>query len=240
MNEKAEAAHDQAHDEQDLAAQQRAASSALATTILSFLALIATGLGLYYVRETLRATLKAVEDTGQATEAMREANRIAETSSRAWLTLEMEHGFYSDRTDRDEILFFANLKITNIGGTPAQNVTVETASVPDVIRNEFHDLVIISENLADQFSDLEHMVVFPNSTESFQAIFSVPVSTTGFGPVAFPDIMIIVNYRLGNGLAAQTSARFLAEHGDGHREIFQGQALPDDFRFARTGYIRVT
>jgi hypothetical protein len=227
-------------EQADLRAQQDMALYALLMFIASAATVIITAVGVWLVKRTLDATLKAVEDTSEATEAMREANQIAEIATRPWLTLEMEHGFSSGHTDGEKILFFANLQIANIGGTPAQNVSVETADVPDVIRNEFGDLFAISENLSDQFSDLEHMVVFPSSTETFQAIFSTPFTETGAGTVAFPDILIVVNYRLGNGSAAQTSARFISTHGNGEREVFRGERLPEDFDFERAGYIRVT
>ncbi len=67
--EKVEAAQDQAHDEQDLSAQQRAANAALASSIIGALTLIATGIGLWFIRRTLDATLRAVEEAEQGTRA---------------------------------------------------------------------------------------------------------------------------------------------------------------------------
>lgn len=75
--EKVEAAQEQARDEQDLIAQQKAANSALISAVVAFATLILTGVGVWYVKQTLEATLEAVEDTGQATRAMQEANSIA-------------------------------------------------------------------------------------------------------------------------------------------------------------------
>jgi hypothetical protein len=85
--EKVEAAQEQARGEQDLSAQQKAANAALISAIVAFFTLILSGVGVWYVRGTLRATLKAVEDTGKATEAMLEANRIARSGKRPIMTL---------------------------------------------------------------------------------------------------------------------------------------------------------
>jgi hypothetical protein len=75
--EKVEAAQEQARGEQDLSAQQKAANSALLSAIIAFATLILSGVGVWYVKRTLEATLEAVEDTSKATAAMQEANDIA-------------------------------------------------------------------------------------------------------------------------------------------------------------------
>lgn len=89
VNEKVETAYQTAHDQQDLSAQQRAASSALLTTALSFMALVLSAFGVWFIKRTLDATLKAVEETGNATAEMKAANEIAKAStdrqSRAYL-----------------------------------------------------------------------------------------------------------------------------------------------------------
>lgn len=104
--ERVEASGEQANAEQDLSAQQRAATSGLASAVVAFLTLIVTGIGVWFVKRTLDATLTAVEDTSLATKAMGEQNRIAflavaeakqanliakeaaSLSSRPWLGLE--------------------------------------------------------------------------------------------------------------------------------------------------------
>lgn len=64
-------------NERDLAAQLKAADWAMWAAIIAGAQLLATIIGLYFVKRTLDATLEAVEDTGKATKAMEEANRIA-------------------------------------------------------------------------------------------------------------------------------------------------------------------
>ena len=71
--EKVEASQEQARGEQDLSAQQRAATSALVTAILSGIALILSGVGVWFIKGTLDATLEAVKETGNANKIARES-----------------------------------------------------------------------------------------------------------------------------------------------------------------------
>ncbi|MFQ3895322.1 hypothetical protein [Sphingobium sp. R-7] len=79
--EKVESSNEQANTDKDLTAQFRAADSALFSAVFTFLTLAISGLGVWYVKRTLDATLKAVEDTSKATDAMLLANRIAQEAS---------------------------------------------------------------------------------------------------------------------------------------------------------------
>lgn len=72
---------DQQRADADLQAQQDMAFYALLMLVATFATVIITGAGVWLVKRTLDATLRAVEDTGKATEAMLEANAIARASS---------------------------------------------------------------------------------------------------------------------------------------------------------------
>ena len=117
VNEKTKSAYQTAHDEQDLSAQQRAASSALVTAVLSFIALVLSGVGVWYVKRTLDATLKAVEDTGNATNAMLRQTELAEREQRPWVVIEagtpkiIRKGFVT--------FIFVDVVFKNIGKTVA-------------------------------------------------------------------------------------------------------------------------
>jgi hypothetical protein len=137
--EKVEAAQEQARGEQDLSAQQKAASAALLSALIAFATLILSGFGVWYVKRTLEATLEAVEDTGKATEAMEKQNRIAEDTAkrqlRAYVSTddEMVVGFYHG----GPAIFSA--KIHNRGQTPAYDLkvwSIVTASIenPDTAK----------------------------------------------------------------------------------------------------------
>lgn len=75
-------------NESDLAAQWKAADWAMWAAIIAGAQLIATALGLYYVKRTLDATLEAVEDTGLATRAMERQNELAAIAQRPWVKLD--------------------------------------------------------------------------------------------------------------------------------------------------------
>lgn len=126
--EKVQASQEQARGEEDLRAQQKAANSALLSAIISFLALIVTGAGVWFVKRTLEATLEAVEDTGKATVAMQEANEIArdgmEKQLRAYVHPEVvESGPQPDNTDQNFGWAFA-IRWKNSGITPAVSASI--------------------------------------------------------------------------------------------------------------------
>ncbi|MBP6363610.1 MAG: hypothetical protein KA233_07550 [Novosphingobium sp.] len=122
VSEKAETAYQTAHDEQDLSAQQRAASSALVTAILSFLALALSGVGVWFVKRTLDATLEAVEDTGKATQAMERQNELAQHAQRPWLKIEVRIT-KAENTGTGIVLRY-EAKVTNIGKMVAERCAV--------------------------------------------------------------------------------------------------------------------
>ena len=74
--------------ESDLAAQWKAADWVMWAGIIAGAQLIATALGLYFVKRTLDATLEAVEDTGKATQAMERQNELAARQQRPWIWIE--------------------------------------------------------------------------------------------------------------------------------------------------------
>jgi hypothetical protein len=84
--------------ESDLAAQWEAAEWSKWAGIAALAQIIATIIGLYFLKGTLDATLKAVEDTGKATEAMREANiiakRVGEAAVQAHILIESLKGVF--------------------------------------------------------------------------------------------------------------------------------------------------
>jgi hypothetical protein len=119
--ERVESSQEQARGEQDLSAQQRAATSALAAAVIALLTLTITGIGVWFVKRTLDATLQAVEDTSKATHAMREANEIARDMARH----ERRPYLYPNRT---EILRTDNgwvdvlIELKNFGRGPARKL----------------------------------------------------------------------------------------------------------------------
>jgi len=72
-------------DQRDLIAQESAALWGFWIAVFALLQLAATIVGLIFIKRTLDATWKAVEDTGKATHEMQEANSIARKISAAEL-----------------------------------------------------------------------------------------------------------------------------------------------------------
>ena len=113
-------------EERDLAAQEASAGMAFWIALIALCQLVATIWGLLYIRGTLRATLKAVEDTSEATEAMRSANVIAEN------TAERQLRAYVVGKDHVVEQFFNNgrakfiVRLHNSGQTPAYEVRCVT------------------------------------------------------------------------------------------------------------------
>lgn len=119
VNEKVETAYQTAHDEQDLSAQQRAASSALAAAMIGFLTLAISIVGVWFVKRTLDATLEAVEDTGNATRAMLRQNEISERTQRPWVTVGVENVVL--KRDGGAMRMEADIVMRNVGQIVARN-----------------------------------------------------------------------------------------------------------------------
>ncbi len=84
-----EASEEISRTEQDLTAQQRAATSALVAAIVSALTLIVTAVGVWFVKRTLDATVEAVKDTSEATASMKEQTRLMANAQRPWLDFDI-------------------------------------------------------------------------------------------------------------------------------------------------------
>jgi hypothetical protein len=202
--EKAQASQEQALAEQDLSAQQRAATSALFSALLAFAALIVTSVGVWFVKRTLDATLIAVEDTSAATEAMREANAIARSGQRPILVFEdigfepwIEGSLASSGVDM--ALCFANFK--NIGPMPAMTVScsIQRAYTSGNPTSEHVDHLLNTPGMRDL---QPHVVPSGNSHRSPGiAINSLDLgqgsafAAAYFGPRRFMLLVITVRYR---------------------------------------------
>jgi hypothetical protein len=108
-------------EKRDLAAQEASAAWAFWVALFAGFQIIATIIGLYYIKRTLDATLTAVEDAGKATKAMNKANEIALASQRAWLHIERVEVKLSAHENKEKIAFHAHARITvkNAGKIPA-------------------------------------------------------------------------------------------------------------------------
>jgi hypothetical protein len=169
--EKVDASQEQARGEQDLTAQQRAASSALANAFVAFLTLILTGLGVWYVKRTLEATLKAVEDTSLATQAMQRQNKIAEAAQRPWLTVIVNNLGPVERRHDGTFHCPYNVTVKNTGLSPALTVGFTIGTEKATIDRQicFSSFVEEAYRLISQTSSS----IAPNSDENLVGIMAV-------------------------------------------------------------------
>lgn len=124
-----EAERESQRSESDLAAQWKAANWVMWAGVVSGLQLILTLAGLYYVKGTLDATLKAVVDTGKATVAMERQNEIAEIAQRPWVILEAEITKF--QTTQTGIDIWTKVTARNIGKSVAENMSLWAFIVQD-------------------------------------------------------------------------------------------------------------
>ena len=131
VTEIVDAQRESQRNESDLAAQWKAADWVFWASLIAGAQLIATVIGLFYIKRTMDATWKAVEDTSKATLEMNYANEIARQG--------LEHSKKSARLLNRPYIGFSELKQTwmesglatglslrivlkNYGNRPATNV----------------------------------------------------------------------------------------------------------------------
>jgi len=105
-------------NESDLAAQWKAADWVMIAGAIAGAQLLATIVGLYYIKGTLDQTVKAVEETTKATRVMARQNDIAVAQARPYLVITNEYINWSyDYLPQYRLAF--NLNIENVGATVA-------------------------------------------------------------------------------------------------------------------------
>ncbi|HET6940575.1 MAG TPA: hypothetical protein VFH89_00285 [Sphingomicrobium sp.] len=112
------------YEQRDLIAQETTAGIAFWVALIAFFQLIATVIGLSFIKRTLDATWKAVDDTSKATKAIERQNEITEDTAKRQLRA------YVTTEDHDIVGFFRGgpttlrTKIYNRGQTPAYDVMI--------------------------------------------------------------------------------------------------------------------
>ena len=166
--------------ESDLAAQWKAADWVLWAGAIAGAQLIATLVGLYYVKGTLDATLEAVEDTGKATNAMLKQTELVEREQRPWVTIEAAKPVISNRDDG--ILITVEIGFKNIGKTvaagfwPHLKCYLTGADFEESVRDNFAE-IRKPRGVTDR-------ILMPGETCTLTAYIVVPVkSVPWFGDI---------------------------------------------------------
>ncbi|KRB86544.1 hypothetical protein ASE00_07570 [Sphingomonas sp. Root710] len=110
--------------ESDLCAQWKAANAAEDSAFWAQWGFWIAVVGSSFLLWQIMLTREAVEDTGRATEAMRQANRISENAQRAWITLGIEPDHASPYPGGG-IYFRINFTAANVGNTEATHFFVK-------------------------------------------------------------------------------------------------------------------
>lgn len=122
--EKVEAAQEQARGEQDLSAQQKSANAAMISALIAFATLVLSAVGVWYVKRTLDATLRAVKDTSTATAAMVRQNDLSEAAQRPWVSIDCEVIELERNGGLMKVVYV--LSFTNQGKMAARSFDVKT------------------------------------------------------------------------------------------------------------------
>lgn len=110
-------------DEHGLRAQTDAADWAFWAAVIAFSQLVATVIGLVYIRSTLVETRRAVTDTAAATQAMKEANEFSKEISAIELRPYLVVRPLGIHREVGKTEFRGVVEILNIGKTPANGVS---------------------------------------------------------------------------------------------------------------------
>jgi len=121
------ASRDAQRSEKDLSAQRQMADWAFWVLVASCISTVVTALGTVFLAIQIDLTRKALKGTNNATDAMREANKIAKSHQRPWVTVAVKliSGiFYKEPGGKAWLKTIVVVK--NVGNTPAFNLRVNT------------------------------------------------------------------------------------------------------------------
>lgn len=105
-------------EKRDLAAQESVSVWTFWMLVVSGGGVLITAIGTGFLLWQIILTRRAVEDTSEATEAMREANKIARDAQRPWLSLECQLASGIHWVDNVPTIH-VQTTVTNMGSTPA-------------------------------------------------------------------------------------------------------------------------
>ncbi|MGR3437982.1 hypothetical protein [Salipiger abyssi] len=159
-----ESAQGQSESRQDLYAQKDMAKYTFWVLLATCLTVGITGVGVYFVKRTLDATITAVEETSAATQAMREANQIARRSAdiqtRPFLLIDVTKvqvavrriGYFSN--------IFIQVPVKNYGITPAYDPNVAVNCWGHTANRQQFESYVWSESLV-RSSEEKGMAIGP-------------------------------------------------------------------------------
>ena len=158
----AEPVDESEQETRDLAAQEASAVWGFWSICIAGLSTVVTALGTALLYQQILLTRKAVEDTGAATEAMREANVITETIGKAQVRAYISIRAISFRLVQAKGGFQFEIELINSGQSPARRVQLRTMlnkvtkGVPTMVRQRIDPFGDIA-----QAGPLKQIIVLP-------------------------------------------------------------------------------
>lgn len=185
VSEAIEAAQHQSDSRQDLYAQQDMSRWAFWLLVLTVLTFGVTAIGVWFVKQTLDATLAAVEDTERATLAMNEANEIARKTSALQLRPYMGTLGAAVILNPNGRTFSVVIDIKNFGQTPAQ-----------IVAQDFRVVHVAWQGEGNSFKRFIHRIPIqptahcdPGHTQNRAAIIDGPLNW-GIGDHIFTELTL--------------------------------------------------
>lgn len=117
-----EASNEHQRAEDDLVAQTEMGLWALGMLLVTSVTTIITGLGVYFVWQTLRQTAETNRSAVAAASAAIDSNRIAASGQRPWLKIQITGCGPIVGSDDGRISLKIDISVTNLGKTPAAGV----------------------------------------------------------------------------------------------------------------------
>ena len=199
--------------ESDLCAQWRAANAAQDGAFWTkwgvWIGIIGSSLLLWQII----LTRQAVEDTGEATEAMREANKIMQTDQRPWLKAHLDFDFVSVASDDGWAVSF-KMKIENIGKSPASRVTWMTSLHDDLGKSmRWIDAMISNESAWETEVKIYNtpITILPGETfEDQEMVFinTYEVPSLAMVPTSI-RMFLTIDYEFEGGKSGRTMTHFI-------------------------------
>lgn len=133
-----QASREAQRSEADLSTQRQMSDWAfwglVVAIVIGCITTVVTSLGTYLIFKQVKFSREAVEETGRATQAMLEANKLARISHRSsmrpWLFITANPG--SLRIVGRELRLHVTITVTNAGKLPARNIQIKAALfIPD-------------------------------------------------------------------------------------------------------------
>jgi hypothetical protein len=228
----------------DLCAQWKAADAAAkAAWWAAFGSIVATigTIGLYW---QLILTRKAVLETGNATVAMQEANKIARDEQRPWLQMEIKATGVSDHGQQTMAAFDVTLK--NIGATPAHRIAVRSIRIKNSGGGPEQPNAFFDEAISENYAGYTSQSLMPGDSHTFREMTQDEWRRQSLTEQLEPNSVHLVNavYEYSGGKRAQTSQSFILSEDSPTGGIVHvrrtGEQMIRNVKAIRSFYSKVT